>query len=209
MDVLRYIGAVTRRLETREVEGKPARVAHATCAYDTDADDLWDALTNADRIPRWFMPITGELRVGGRYQLQGNAGGVVKACDPPKRFEITWEMGPQVSWVNVTLTPRSDGGTTLHLEHIAHVPPEFWDQYGPGAVGVGWDLALMGLGEHTRSGGATVDPSNAMAWMASEEGREFIRQSSEAWGEASIAGGTDAEAARAAVTRTTAFYTGA
>ena len=33
--------------------------------------------------------------------------------------------------------------------------------------------------------------------------------SSERWGEASIAAGTDAEAARAAAGRTTAFYTGA
>ena len=36
MDVLRYIGAVTRELENREHEGRPARVVIATCAYDTD-----------------------------------------------------------------------------------------------------------------------------------------------------------------------------
>ena len=36
----------------------------------------------------------------------------------------------------------------------------------------------------------------------------FITLSSARWGEASIAGGTDAAAARAAAQRTTAFYTG-
>ena len=38
--------------------------------------------------------------------------------------------------------------TRLTLEHIAHEDEEglkFWDQFGPGAVGVGWDLALLGL----------------------------------------------------------------
>jgi hypothetical protein len=23
---------------------------------------------------RWFLPVTGDLRVGGRFQLEGNAG---------------------------------------------------------------------------------------------------------------------------------------
>ena len=35
-----------------------------------------------------------------------------------------------------------------------------------------------------------------------------MRRSSEAWGRASIAGGTDEAAALAAAARTTAFYTG-
>ena len=56
----------------------------ASRSYDTDIDDLWEAITNAERIPRWFLPITGELRLGGRYQLQGNAGGTITACEPPR-----------------------------------------------------------------------------------------------------------------------------
>ena len=32
------------------------------------------------------------------------------------------------------------GGTRLELEHIAHVDDERWAEFGPGAVGIGWDL---------------------------------------------------------------------
>ena len=45
---------------------------------------LWDACTNAERIPRWFLPVSGDLRLGGRYQLEGNAGGTIERCDPPR-----------------------------------------------------------------------------------------------------------------------------
>ena len=47
IDVLRYIGAVTREVRSCDYEGRPARVAVATCAYDTTITDVWDAITNA------------------------------------------------------------------------------------------------------------------------------------------------------------------
>ena len=31
--------------------------------------DLWEALTSAERIPRWFAPVSGDLRLGGRFQV--------------------------------------------------------------------------------------------------------------------------------------------
>jgi len=207
MDVLRYIGAVTRELENREHEGRPARVVIATCAYDTDIEDVWDAITSAERIPRWFLPVSGELRLGGRYQLQGNAGGQITGCEPPHALDLTWECGRQVSWVQVRLTKLSDGGTRLRLEHIAHVPDEFWNQYGPGAVGVGWDLTFMGLGRHL-STGATLDPKEGAAWPTTDEGKAFVRGSSDDWCRASIAAGTDEAAARSAASNTAKFYTG-
>jgi uncharacterized protein YndB with AHSA1/START domain len=207
MDVLRYIGAVTREIQTREHEGRRARVLVATCAYDTTIEDVWDAVTNPERIPRWFLPISGDLRLGGRYQLQGNAGGQITACDPPQAFDVTWEFGGQVSWVNIRLTGLSDGGTQLRLEHIAHVPDDLWDQYGPGAVGVGWNLGMLGLARHLATG-ETLDQKQGAEWPTTEEGRDFVSRTSEAWANASIAAGTPAAAARAAAGRTTAFYTG-
>jgi uncharacterized protein YndB with AHSA1/START domain len=207
-DVLRYIGAATREIRNREYEGRTARVLVATCSYDTTAEDLWDAITSAERISRWFLPVSGELRLGGRYQLQGNAGGEITGCEPPRALALTWEMGGQVSWVHVRLAPLSDGGTSLQLEHIAHVPDDLWNQFGPGAVGIGWDLGLMlGLGRHLSTGEA-VDPKEAAAWTASEEGKDFVRRSSDEWCRASIAAGTDEASARVAASRTTAFYTG-
>jgi uncharacterized protein YndB with AHSA1/START domain len=196
-DVLRYIGAVTRELRNGERDGRPARTVIATCSYDSDIDDVWDAITNADRIPRWFLPISGDLRLGGRYQLQGNAGGEITACDPPRMLVLTWEFGGQMSWVRVDLETLSDGGTRLRLEHTAQVPEEFWNEFGPGATGVGWDLTLLGLGRHLR-GQPAREPS--------PDHKDFIRRSSEEWCRASVAAGTNEEAARAAAERTTQFY---
>src|SRR5580765_3873189 len=110
-DALRYIGAVKREIYSRVHEGRPARVLVASCAYDTTPEDLWDAITNPERIPLWFLPISGDLKLGGRYQLKGNAGGQITDCQPPRYFALTWEMGEQHSWVSVELSQLADGGT--------------------------------------------------------------------------------------------------
>ena len=78
------IGAEFREVADRQWDGKPAKAVVAARVYDTDPKDLWDALTNPERIPRWFSPVTGELKLGGRYQIQGNAGGTITRCDPPR-----------------------------------------------------------------------------------------------------------------------------
>jgi uncharacterized protein YndB with AHSA1/START domain len=208
IDVVHQINSVQRRVGSRMVDAGEARTVIVGRTYEAPIEDLWDACTNAERIPRWFLPISGELRVGGRYQLQGNAGGTIERCDPPRSFAATWEMGGQVTWIELRLSPEANGGTRFELEHIAHVDDELWAQFGPGAVGVGWDLALSGgLVRHLASG-ESVDPAEAAAWSASEEGRRFMTLSSQAWCDASIAAGTDADAARAAAARATAAYTG-
>jgi uncharacterized protein YndB with AHSA1/START domain len=208
IDVASYIGAVTREVVGREHEGAPARVVVASRSYDTTPDDLWDALTSAERIPRWFLPISGDLKLGGRYQLEGNAGGTITVCEPPRRLSVTWEFGGGTTWVNVSLAAKG-AGTLLQLEHIALIAggEPFWDQFGPGAVGVGWDLTLMGLALHLASG-AAVDPAEVAAWSASDEGKSFAAQSSDDWRRASIAYGTDEAAANAAAEQTTKFYQG-
>jgi hypothetical protein len=69
-------------------------------------------------------------------------------------------------------------------------------------VGVGWDQGLLGLELHLR-GESVGDP---VAWQLSDEGRAFATRSSDAWGAASIAAGTDRDKAAAAAANTTAFY---
>jgi hypothetical protein len=109
------------------------------------------------------------------------------------------------SWLEVTLTP-AENGTTLELAHEAHVEPGRWEQFGPGAVGVGWDLGLVGLGLHLESG-AAVDPEEALAFPTSPEGIEFIRQAAAGWADAAVGDGDEPGAAQDAATRTVAFYT--
>lgn len=206
IDVPAMIGAVVREVAVREQDGRPARAVIATRAYDTTVDDLWEAITNPERIPRWFLPVTGDLKLGGRYQLQGNAGGTITACEPPRRLSLTWEFAGQTSWVNVALSEAGDGAQ-LELEHVAHVDNDHWKQFGPGAVGIGWELSLIGLALHLE-GGAQVDPDGFAAWSASPDGRALMAASGTAWGEAHAASGEDAETARASAARTVAFYTG-
>lgn len=204
IDVSHQISAVRRTLGDRVLEGKEARVLTIGQVYDTDVDDLWDACTNPERIPRWFLPVSGELKVGGKYQFEGNAGGTVERCDPPKSFAATWEFGGNVSWIEVRLTPEGSG-TRFELEHVAHVD-ERWDEFGPGAVGIGWDSGLVGLTLHLASGEA-VAPEAGMAWMMSPEGVRFMTESSEAWYEADVAAGADPAEARARADRTLKAYT--
>ena len=101
---------------------------------------------------------------------------------------------------------RRGAATVLELRHTAH-PGDFWDQFGPGAVGVGWDGALMGLDLHVGSGEA-VDRAAFQEWDTSDAGKEFHTASSEAWGEAAVAGGDDPETARRRAATTAAFYRG-
>jgi len=206
IDPVATAGLVTREIRTGERDGAPTKIAVARRAYPTDRADLWDAVTSAERIPRWFLPVSGDLAVGGRYQLEGNAGGTVQRCDAPESFAVTWEFGGSVSWLTVALTEDGEG-TVLELVHEAVVPRELWDQYGPGATGVGWDLGLVGLGLHVADPDAPFDPKAAEAWSLSPEGVEFARLAATGWADAAIAAGDDPDAARAAAERTLAFYT--
>ena len=91
------------------------------------------------------------------------------------------------------MTPTDGPGTRLRLEHVALVDHlDQWDEFGPGAVGVGWDLSLLGLAEHL----ATGEPVRAD--LVDPGAIEFMRAASAAWGVASTAAGTPVAQAEAA-----------
>ena len=200
-----HLCAVERSVSSLERDGKLARAVTLARAYSATIEDLWDVLTNAERIPRWFLPISGKLELSGRYQLEGHAGGRITACEPPSHFAVTWEFGGDVSWVEARLSDAGAGCARLALAHTA-LDSEHWEEYGPGAAGVGWELVALGLALHLAQP-AAPKPDEA-AFVSSRDGKAFIAGSSEGWYRAAVAGGTDPDAARAAADRTTAFYTG-
>ena len=204
-DVEGHLGAVERSVSAPEREGRPARAVTLSRSFATTIEDLWDAATSGERIPRWFLPISGDLEPGGRFQLEGNAGGSITACEPPSHFALTWEFGGDVSWVEVRVADAGNGAARLTLTHTQHVS-DHWDRYGPGATGVGWEMGLLGLALHIAQPDAPK-PDEA-AFAASPDGKALITGSSEGWERAAIAAGTAPEAAHAAATRTTAAYTG-
>lgn len=215
VDVQRQIDAVSRGVTSQEVDGAPAHVQTLAQTYPSSIDDVWDAVTSAERIARWFQPISGDLRLGGRYQIEGNAGGEIQECSPPAggaaHYTATWEYGGGVTWLTVTLRAEGDDATRLELKHVAlagDVPPGFWETYGPGATGVGWDGGLLGLALHLGTAADGPSPAEAEAWAATPEGQSFYRGAADAWGTAHAAGGADPAAAARAAENTYAFYTG-
>jgi len=186
----------------REVGTEPASVL-VRRELNAEVADVWDACTDPVRIGRWFLPVTGDLTVGGRYQFEGNAGGEILHCEPPRLLRVTWEFGEtKPSAVEVRLEPAGEGRTLFELEHSGIQDPAQWDKFGPGAVGVGWDGMVLGLARHLTG---SVKPEG---WERSPEAREFVNVSSAAWAAAhEKSGATSDEAARAA-RNTAGFYLG-
>ena len=117
---------------------------------------------------------------------------------------MTWLFGDNPpSEVEVRLSPGPDGDTVFELEHSGIENPEQWEKFGPGAVGVGWDLAIAALGLHLC--GDDVDPA---AWEQSPEAKECKIASSTAWGIAFETFGAAPDVVASVVANTTAFYTG-
>ena len=99
--------------------------------------------------------MSGDLVLGGRYQLEGNAGGTVRRCEEPALLEVTWEFGGGVSL----------GRGHAHRGRRRHPAParahrasrrDHSDEFGPGAVGIGWEMGLGGLRLHLAEPGGTA-----------------------------------------------------
>jgi uncharacterized protein YndB with AHSA1/START domain len=207
IDIAREIDAVQREVSGARKAAGESRTIRLRRDYHAPIEDVWDALTNPERIGRWFLPISGDYRLGGRFQFEGNAGGEILECERPARLKVTWVHGEptseaEASEVEIRLSTVDGGATRFDFVHTAVVPDEMWDQYGPGAVGVGWDGGLLGLSLHLR-GESVGDPQ---AWQLSPEGRAFSTRSSEAWGEANRTAGADPEAVARNIANTIAFY---
>ncbi|MCE7005710.1 SRPBCC family protein [Kibdelosporangium philippinense] len=200
-DLIEQINAVRRTVTKRQVKTGEGRSIALAQTYGAAIEDVWDACTNPERLARWFAPVSGDLQLGGRYAIEGNASGTVERCDPPKSFALTWEYDGDPSWVEVKLTTEANG-TRFELEHTMPVN-DHWELYGPGAGGVGWDLSLASLAAHLAE--KPLPPEKE--WTTSPEGVNFMRASSSRWGEAGIEAGEDEEWAQAAADRTTAAYT--
>ena len=202
VDMWTSLGEVDRRLHAGTRDGQEVRVLVVEKRYDAPRPDVWHAVITAERIARWLAPVSGDLVLGGRYQIEGNAGGTVLRCEEPELLEITWEFGGGVTWVVVTLT-EDGSGTRLRLEHTAPIDETVSAEFGPGAVGIGWEMGLGGLRLHLADPAAPrPDPDYTDPGYSA-----FVRASGTAWAEADAAAGTDPEQAKAAAERCIAAYT--
>jgi len=184
MDIAGQLGAIDREVGTRAGDGGDLVSVVLRRRYDSPVDDVWDAMTDPDRLKRWLYPVSGDLREGGSFQFEGNAGGDILSCQPPTLLRVTF--GGAESLVELRLTGNGER-TDLILEHTV---PVAMAGSGAGAlfVGPGWDEGLMALALFLDG---EPDP---VAVRDSADGKAFSRRSVDAWIAAVEASGTaDAE----------------
>jgi uncharacterized protein YndB with AHSA1/START domain len=169
-----------RELRNHESGLKTLRIRRA---YDATPEDVWDALTDPERLVRWFLPVSGNLRPGGRYSLEDNAGGDIVRCDRPHEIALTWEYGGDSSNVRVRLTAQGSA-TVLELDH-SPVPAEIVTNSGDTwGLGAAWELRLVALGRHLAGEGPKGRAIDAMAAASPEhlaEVRALADEISDAW----------------------------
>lgn len=210
MDFGKFEGAHRREVRIDSRRGAPVRVVALHRDFPSDQRSLWDALTLAECLSDWLTPISGDLRPGGRYRLEGNASGTIELCQPPARIGVTWEFGGNLSWVDVEVA-RATAGTALRLEHsmtLDDAPEEHWRKFGPGATGVGWDMSIVGLAAHLDPGCPSGVRKAGEDWLGTEGGKGFIRHCADKWREAHVASGESREIAKTMADNTAAAYLG-
>lgn len=182
-DLVQQINATHRELGNAPIDGRAGRSLVLRRTYAADVEDVWSACTDPTRLARWFGEVDGDLRVGGSFQVHGNASGDVLECAAPRQLKVSWVLGPGMATeVEVRLT-TSGQETVLELEHTtpADVLDELVRTYGPGGtigVGTGWDITLLGL--HLHLADAPIDTAT---WESSEEVVAFAVRTCQAWGD--------------------------
>jgi len=122
--------------------------------YGTGIDDLWQALTDPDRLASWYGQVEGDLRPGGQFRLHvedadSDATGRVEACEPPQRLQVmtreteeSYRRGqgvpPYDEALDATLT--ADGGQTILVIEVRGMPLDAIAFYG-----VGWQIHAENL----------------------------------------------------------------
>ena len=187
IDIVNQISAISRQV-TADTDTVAVTLQRR---YPAAVADVWNAITDPDRVRRWFLPLTGDLRPGGSFQLEGNASGEIISCEPPEHLAVTF--GGETSLVDVRLS--ADGEQTLLI--LEHSVPLSLAGSAAGAlyVGPGWDGALMGVALYL-DGQVADDP---VAAANSPEAQQFCIESIDAWTAAvESTGSADADAIAAA-----------
>ena len=116
-------------------------------------EKLWRALTQPHLIAEWLMENDFQLRIGHRFNLRGDWGGVldceVLAVEPNKTLSYTWNFSHDdpaynlQSVVTFTLTPTG-AGTHLRVEQSGFRPDQ---KQAFGGARHGWQQFLAKLEE--------------------------------------------------------------
>ncbi|MGI9003232.1 MAG: SRPBCC domain-containing protein [Pseudonocardia sp.] len=130
IDIVDELTAIHREVSRRPTASGDTVAVAVRRTYPAAVEDVWDTMTEPDRLRRWFLPVNGDLRVGGTFQLEGNAGGDILHCEPPRLLRVTF--GGATSVVEVRLAP--DGGQLTGGPGLLHA---VGSRLGGGDRGVG------------------------------------------------------------------------
>jgi uncharacterized protein YndB with AHSA1/START domain len=151
-DVAGRLIETQREVGSRRIAAGEARTALMRWRYGAPIEDVWDACTDPDRISRWFVKPTGDLRPGGTFSLEGNASGEILRCEPPRLLTVTWSYpGRPVDEVEVRLSPSEDGGTVLELEHASVADVFITNAPETGTWGIGPNRSAPPTASRTRN----------------------------------------------------------
>jgi len=144
--------------------------------FDTDVDDVWEAVTAPERLARWYGEIEGDLRVGGVYRMYLHGPGLhgagrIEACERLRRLRVvsaetdeSWQLGDDLpdldGFTEVTLT-AAGAQTTLVIE-TGWAPLDQVAFYG-----VGWQLHAEHLADHLVGRESRDEPTR---WQELEPG---------------------------------------
>lgn len=81
--------------------------------YDTDADDLWSAITQPERLSRWIGEVSGDLTLGGQFRARFTSSwtgpGRIEVCEPPHRLLVKLDPDSgEDTEVEAILTPAGE-----------------------------------------------------------------------------------------------------
>ncbi len=166
-------------LHRRRIAGGAARVAVFRRSYNAPIDDVWDACTDPDRLRRWYVPVTGDLRIGGRIEQAMMGSGEIVRCEPPHVFVVS--LGGGADELELRLAADGPGGTVLTLEHATTI-----DEHEIGAqmydaifcMGGGYYPRFVALDWHLR--GALPDDYDPLTFFQRADMRPVIERGSRA-----------------------------
>ena len=105
--------------------------------FDSDIDDVWSAITDPDRLARWYGTVEGDLRLGGEYHARLFASGWegtgrVEACEPPSRLLLVTEGPGQAGRGELEITLTGEGDQTVVVWEERGMPLDLIGAYGAG-----------------------------------------------------------------------------
>ncbi|MGH2869638.1 MAG: SRPBCC domain-containing protein [Solirubrobacteraceae bacterium] len=167
-------------LRRREIPAGEARVAVFTRTYPTTIEDLWDACTNPERLRRWYVPVTGDLRVGGTFEQVNMGSGTIMVCSPPELLKVS--LGAGADEIGLRLSAGADPDTAmLELQHAttldAHsIGGQMYDAIY--CMGGGYYPRLLALDRHLR--GTLPEDYDSTAFHLNPDMRSTIERGSAA-----------------------------